>query len=114
VTQIGHDKNWAEVAGGPFQVVALKTDGSLWEWHWNPGLRQLREKLQEAPVRMGMHQDWAAVGYWLGDTVALAADGALWRCSKRNAVPDWMGGTDLWLAPSRRPSEIVNIFGSRE
>jgi ABC-type transport system involved in multi-copper enzyme maturation permease subunit len=114
VTQIGHDTNWAEVAGGPFQVLALRTDGSLWEWHWNLGLRQLREKLQEAPVRMGTHQDWAAVGYWLGDTVALAADGALWRCSKRNAAPDWMGGTDLWLAPSRRPSEIVNIFGLRE
>jgi hypothetical protein len=102
-------------------LVALKTDGSIWEWKFNPWewnfdptLRTMDQKLQGAPVRMVTHDDWVGLGSWLGDTVTLAADGTLWRCPRSDVWP-WfrVNESSLWLAPSRRPAKIENILGAK-
>jgi hypothetical protein len=121
VRQIGHDSNWAAATFGYSQLVALKTDGSIWEWKFNPWewnfdptLRTMDQKLQGAPVRMVTHDDWVGLGSWLGDTVTLAADGTLWRCPRSDVWP-WfrVNESSLWLAPSRRPAKIENILGAK-
>jgi ABC-type transport system involved in multi-copper enzyme maturation permease subunit len=115
VRQIGHDTNWAAETFGSSQLVALKTDGSIWEWKFDFRRGPMDQKLQEAPVRLGTHKDWVALGSWLRDPVFLAADGTLWRWSQSDR-PYWLSPEreGEWLAPSRRPAKLENILGSRE
>lgn len=117
LVQIGKDSNWVAVTGG-MQLLALKTDGSIWKWKADPELgpafaMTIRGE-PNPPVQLGTHHDWVALGCPLYATMALAADGTLWYWP----ATDWparyyyWGQSDRWLAPSRRPAKIENIFGS--
>ena len=79
LVQIGKDSNWVAVAGG-MQVMALKTDGSIWKWRIDPNQEGVGfVRLSEPPVQLGTHHDWVALGCWGYENVALAADGTLWH-----------------------------------
>jgi ABC-type transport system involved in multi-copper enzyme maturation permease subunit len=112
--QIGKDSNWAAVASGFYQLVALKTDGTIWRWKLIRGRNRNVGALQEAPERLGTHQDWVALGCWLNQSVALAADGTFWRLPRNDVPWGWGDDSEGWLAPSRRPAKIENIFGAQE
>jgi hypothetical protein len=100
--QIGKDSNWAAVASGFYQLVALKTDGTIWRWKLIRGRNRNVGALQEAPERLGTHQDWVALGCWLNQSVALAADGTFWRLPRNDVPWGWGDDSEGWLAPSRR------------
>jgi ABC-type transport system involved in multi-copper enzyme maturation permease subunit len=111
-SQIGNDSNWAAITGGANQLVAMKTDGSLWKWDlrrgrwWESG-----GAVQAAPRRLGSHDDWIGLGCWLTDPVALAADGSLWCLAPMPTPAGWSDeDSEAWLAPSRRFSKIENIL----
>jgi ABC-type transport system involved in multi-copper enzyme maturation permease subunit len=113
--QIGKDSNWASVASGFYELVALNTDGSIWEWNLFRERRADVGMLQEAPERLGMHNDWVALGDWLNRSVALAADGTLWRLPRAGAPTGWGDeDSESWLAPSRRPAKIENILSAHQ
>ncbi len=112
LVQIGSDSKWAAKAAGS-QLLALKTDGSIWKWNWF-GNRRMISPRESAPVRLGTNNDWVSVGNWRGNTVALAADGSLWNWPATDLPRGWDNNSEKWLAPSRRPAKIGNIFDGKE
>ncbi len=119
--QIGKDSDWAEVASTFHALVARKTDGSLWKWDWEskPDDGAVLSALQKPPVRLGTHSDWVALSTIGGQFLTLAADGTLWSWPypepegirfEKNDRQD----SGLYLAASRKPDKIENIFGARE
>jgi hypothetical protein len=81
--RVGTETNWTAVALTWRKLVALKSDGTLWQWHFNhprnvDGQEQLIEVAREAPARLGIHHDWVAIASDWDDVIALAADGSLW------------------------------------
>jgi hypothetical protein len=81
--RVGTETNWTAVALTWQRMIALKSDGSLWQWHFiHPSNVDSREQLiqvaREAPTRLGIHNDWVAIASDWDDVIALAADGSLW------------------------------------
>jgi hypothetical protein len=103
--QVGNDTDWVGVTVTWDQVVALKTDGSLWQWKFPEENITLLAKTP--PERMGIHSDWRAVkGLWTG-TITLAADGSLWFWP----TPEFYDGA-LLKAP-KQPQFLANVYGAK-
>jgi alpha-tubulin suppressor-like RCC1 family protein len=74
--QVSKETNWVTTEINWGWLVALKSDGSLWQWHFDGASLAGIEK--RPPTRLGLHRDWIGLaGGWDG-TVTLAADGSLW------------------------------------
>lgn len=77
---------WSSVGTGFGHAIALRDNGALWGWGWNPhgqlGLGDTRTR--EAPVRLGADSDWVRVCAASEHTVALKADGTLWAWGAGN------------------------------
>ena len=114
--KIGKESDWAAVASGFYQLVALKTDGTVWSWDLLQGHQPASVAvLQKQPKRVGTHSDWLAVGCWYGQSVGLSADGTFWDLPSAEAnIGSGYDNRVPWLAPSRRASKIENIFGATE
>jgi ABC-type transport system involved in multi-copper enzyme maturation permease subunit len=81
--RVGKETNWTAVTINWQRTVALKSDGSLWQWHfshpWDASQEQsLILAAQSPPARLGTHNDWVAIASTWQDVIALAADGSLW------------------------------------
>jgi hypothetical protein len=100
--QIGQNTKWKAVAfASDESILALRSDGTLWEWprFWN--LTRRSDSLK--PFQLGTYSGWITLhSTWSSVPVALAADGNLWA---------WKDPSEhLWLAPSRKPVYLGNIF----
>jgi len=81
--QIGTDTNWASIAAGDTNTVAIRTDGSLWEWG---AIRYRYDGTPSgsfSPVRVGTATNWASVAtdgsISTHYNVAIRTDGSLWE-----------------------------------
>ena len=101
--QVGKETNWAAVAVTWPALVALKTDGSLWQW--KPMQTSTAEFNQSPPTRLGSQRDWLGLISVFGCSVSLAADGSLWFWP--NSQP--FGGGNA-LKPPKQPQFLGNIF----
>jgi ABC-type transport system involved in multi-copper enzyme maturation permease subunit len=100
---VGTETNWMAVAVSYHMMVALKADGSLWQWKFQRG--SAAEAFHTAPTRLGIHDDWVGlVGTWEG-AISLAADGSLWFWPDRK----FYGNAELIRLP-KQPKLLGNVF----
>jgi hypothetical protein len=113
ILQVGKENNWRAVAVNYGMMVALKSDGSLWQWHffnpWNMSQEQLILIAQEPLTRLGIHNDWVAIASTWEDVIALAADGSLWFWPDREYYE-----RDTLLKLPKQPELLGNVFGKAD
>jgi ABC-type transport system involved in multi-copper enzyme maturation permease subunit len=71
--QIGTDSDWKTVVPLTFSFVAVKTNGTLWEWSGLPDNRWRNE-----PKRLGNDSDWDNVFSQMWGSVLVKRDGSVW------------------------------------
>lgn len=95
--QLGRDYHWRTVGFGKWDsIMAIREDGTLWKW---PVIWRVETT---KPVQLGEQSDWIGLTHGSQIDFALAADGNVWAWN----APSY----SAWLAPSRRPAFLGNIF----
>ena len=114
ILQVGKENDWRAVAVNFGRMVALKSDGSLWQWHffnrWNMSQEQFILSAQKPPARLGIHRDWVAIANTWEDVIALAADGSLWLWPDCVAYED----SPILLKLPKQPQYLGNVFGKSD
>jgi hypothetical protein len=105
--QVAIGTDWTAVAGSLDKIVALKSDGSLWQWKSDLD-KKLTLLANTAPTRLGIHSDWVAVADDRDGVISLAADGSLWYWPDKGVFES--SKNLLMLKPSRKPELLANIF----
>jgi alpha-tubulin suppressor-like RCC1 family protein len=114
--RVGPDSDWVAVSAGGTRSVALKVDGSLWAWRYDPN----GGSGPSAPRRVGSDSDWAAAA---GDRfcAALKKDGSLWAwgyngsgqlgdgTNERRTEPVRVGSDNDWAAMSAGASHVLAL-----
>ena len=108
--RVGTETNWAAVVLNWQKMVALKSDGSLWQWHFNnpwgvSSQEQLVLAAQRPPTRLGIHNDWVAIANTWQDMIALAADGSLWLWPNRDQYEQY-----TLLKLPKQPQFLGNVL----
>jgi len=93
---------WAAVACGTYNTLAIKQDGALWAWGLNDygqlGQGTIDGRAHPAPAQVGHAHDWMAVSCGYGDSFAAKKDGTLWAWGSNWDVGGLgLGSTDSWL-----------------
>jgi hypothetical protein len=113
ILQVGKENDWRAVAVNQSRMVALKSDGSLWLWHflnpWDMSQEQLILSAQEPPTRLGIHNDWVAIASTWEDVIALAADGSLWLWPDHEQYERY-----TLLKLPKQPRFLGNVFGKSD
>ncbi|MFM2295399.1 MAG: hypothetical protein RLZZ350_1812 [Verrucomicrobiota bacterium] len=117
--RLGNETNWLAVASDEESVVALKSDGSLWHWHFPVG--STSQLATAYATQLGTRTDWLGiVGTYAGVTT-LAADGSLWHwqfdspCGYLGSHSDNENAMlDPLLGFSRHPHRLGNIFDAEK
>jgi hypothetical protein len=113
ILQVGKENDWRAVAVNDGMMVALKSDGSLWQWHffdrWNMSQGQLILAVQKPPTRLGIHNDWVALANTWEDVIALADDGSLWLWPDREQYERY-----TLLKLPKQPQFLGNVFGKAD
>lgn len=105
--QVGKETDWLAVVVSYHMMVALKSNGTLWQWDFQR--QSVSEAVNVAPTRLGIHHDWVAItGRW-GNVIALAADGSLWLWPDRK-----MYGHGTLLKFPKQPRLLGNIFSKTD
>jgi hypothetical protein len=104
VLQVGKENGWRSVAVNYGSMVALKADGSLWQWNFKGD--SIVRAIKNPPARLGIHHDWVAVaGVW-DNVIALSADGSLWLWPDKNSYEyEW-----LLIRLPKQPKWLGNVF----
>jgi hypothetical protein len=113
ILQVGKENDWRAVAVNYGMMVALKADGSLWQWHfdrqWNVSQEQLNLAAHTSPIRLGVHKDWVALANTWDNVITLAADGSLWLWPDREQYE-----RNTLLKLPKQPKFLGNVFGKAD
>ena len=85
VQTIAGGNNWKQVAASVSNVLAIKTDGTLWGWGCNSNGARVAGVLGNgstidvsSPVQIGTDNTWKQVSLYYGIASAVKTDGSLW------------------------------------
>jgi len=91
--QVGLLTDWAEIAGGNYFTLAVKTNGTLWTWGDNPNgnLGSGNTTDRSSPVQVGSLTNWKYVAASQGQTnfchsLSVKTDGTLWSWGYNNGA----------------------------
>jgi hypothetical protein len=104
ILQVGKETNWRAVAVNYQMMVALKADGSLWQWQFKYG--NILRAANDSPARLSTHDDWVAITSRSVFVIAQAADGSLWLWPDKQSY-DY----DYLLKLPKQPQFLGNVFG---
>ncbi|MEI6076286.1 MAG: hypothetical protein WCS94_11965 [Verrucomicrobiota bacterium] len=99
---VGKETNWVATAMSWNWLVALKADGSLWQWQARRDLASDMDKI--TPVPLGIHRDWIGLTSAWDGIVTLAADGSLWFW------PDPQFYLGALLTAPKQPQAVGQVF----
>ena len=103
-TQIGKETNWISAVNlWEGSIVALKSDGTLWQRGLNRGEPGWFNGL---PTQLGIHHDWVALAAIPNGMVALAADGSLWLWPSQGMFND----PQLVMRLPKQPQFLGNVL----
>jgi alpha-tubulin suppressor-like RCC1 family protein len=81
ITTFAGGTNWKQVAGGRYNLLAIKTDGTLWGWGWNfngsLGINNTTYPCTPVTTFAG-GTNWKQVSGGYRHTAAIKTDGTLW------------------------------------
>jgi alpha-tubulin suppressor-like RCC1 family protein len=80
-TQIGTNTTWRSLSRGSSQILATKTDGTLWGWGRNQygNLGDNTETDRSSPTRIGTDSNWTTMTQNSGKfSLATKTDGSIW------------------------------------
>ena len=110
--QSGKATDWVASAMIWRTIIALKSDGTLWQWGYQDviaGREIVLSPVTPAPVRLGIHQDWVDIMGFDDGVVALAADGSCWYWPDR----DGYGYASMPIKLPKQPKYLGNVFDGR-
>jgi hypothetical protein len=78
--QVGSLTDWLEIAGGGYNSLSVKTDGTLWSWGNNASgqLGDGTTTSRSSPVQVGALTAWSKVNTSSNRAFAIKTDGTLW------------------------------------
>ncbi len=101
ILQSGTETNWVAAVRNWGWMVAIKKDGTLWQWILQP-----RADFTAPPRRLGIHDDWISVVNVEGGAVTLAADGSLWLWPD----PHYYEYSQVLLKLPKQPRFLGNVL----
>ena len=100
------ETNWISVSVQDYRMIALKSDGTLWQWNLR-GFTQvpILDQIGKQPTRLGIHNDWVAMSGTSWWTITVAADGGVWLWFN----PENFYGETLMKSP-KQPEFLGNVL----
>jgi alpha-tubulin suppressor-like RCC1 family protein len=107
-TKIGTDSDWSVASGGRYHTLAIKTNGTIWEWGSN-GNGELglgyTSSYSVIPVQIGSNSDWSAIAAGNRATIACKTNGTLWSWGWNISGALGLGDTvDRWT-----PTQVGSV-----
>jgi alpha-tubulin suppressor-like RCC1 family protein len=127
--QIGTLSSWSKISAGKANVLAIKTDGTLWTWGSNQygvlGVGVNSNSLNySTPVQIGVLNDWMEISTYAYSFLAIKNNKTLWACGYNSqgqlglsdtvdrSSPVQVGTLSTWTRISSSYSSLATQDGS--